>query len=76
MGNGDIKLSAVIGLALGVLGYVQAMVVMALITIVLLIVLKLTKKGGWKTQAPMGPMLSAGTLITILFPLMNSIFVL
>lgn len=74
MGNGDIKLSAVIGFALGLVGYVQAMVVMAIVSILLLIVLLATKKGGMKTKTPMGPALSVGTIATSLYiipPLMN-----
>lgn len=67
MGNGDIKLSATIGFALGLVGYIQAMVVMALVSLVLLVILLATKKGGMKTKTPMGPALSIGAVVTALY---------
>lgn len=71
IGNGDIKLSAVIGFSLGIVGYVQAMLIMALIMLVYLIILLITKKGGLKTKAPMGPSLAIGAVATLLFPILQ-----
>lgn len=73
MGNGDIKLSAVIGFALGLVGYIQSMVVMAVISVLLLIVLLVTKKGNGKTKTPMGPALSFGAVFTVLVPLLSNV---
>ncbi len=71
MGAGDIKYSAVIGATLYMLGYFQAMVLMALLVALFYIILKITKKGTIKTQIPMGPFLSVGTVITLCFPISN-----
>lgn len=72
IGSGDIKLSAVIGFSLGVLGYLQAMVIMAVIMVIYLLILLITKRGGLKTMAPMGPALSAGAVITVLLPILSN----
>ncbi len=71
IGNGDIKLSAVIGFSLGIIGYIQAMLIMGAIMFVYLIVLLITKKGGLKTTAPMGPSLAIGAVVTLLFPILQ-----
>ena len=73
MGNGDVKLSAVFGFALGFVGYIQAMVVMAVISVLLLLVLIITKKGNGKTKTPMGPALSIGAVLTVLLPLLSNV---
>lgn len=73
MGNGDVKLSAVFGFALGFVGYIQAMVVMAVISVLLLVVLIITKKGNGKTKTPMGPALSIGAVFTVLLPLLSNV---
>ena len=72
IGSGDIKLSAVIGFAVGIISYFQAMAVMAVIMLAYLIILIVTKKGGRKSYAPMGPALAAGALVTMFFPLFSS----
>ena len=69
MGAGDIKYSAVIGATLYMTGYFQAMILMALLVAVFYIILKVTKKGNIKTQIPMGPFLSIGTVVTMCFPI-------
>ncbi|MBR7073031.1 MAG: prepilin peptidase, partial [Eubacterium sp.] len=69
MGAGDIKYSAVIGATVYFMGYFQAMILMALLVAVFYAFLKITKKGNIKTQIPMGPFLSIGTVITMCFPL-------
>lgn len=73
VGAGDIKYSAVIGLCVYFAGYLQSMIAMGLLALVFLAVLKITKKGGMKTLIPMGPFLSVGTVITMCFPLLESI---
>ena len=72
VGAGDIKYSGVIGLCIFFAGYLQAMVLMGLIAVGCLIVLKATKKGGLKTMIPMGPLISAGTVITMCYPILES----
>ena len=72
IGAGDIKLSAVIGFSLGVVGYLQAMIIMALIMLVYLVILLVTKKGNMKSFAPMGPALCVGSIISLLFPILSS----
>lgn len=77
IGAGDIKLSAVIGFSLGVVGYLQAMIIMALIMLVYLVILLITKKGNMKSFAPMGPALCVGSIISLLFPILsNNIYIL
>ncbi len=71
IGSGDIKLSAVIGFSLGIIGYIQAMLIMAFIMFVYLVILLITKKGGLKTKAPMGPSLAVGAVFTLLFPFLQ-----
>lgn len=73
MGAGDIKYSAVIGLCIYTAGYFQAMILMALFVLVYFLYLKITKKGGMKTQIPMGPFLSLGTVITMCFSIFKYI---
>ena len=72
IGAGDIKLSAVIGFSLGVVGYLQAMIIMALIMLVYLVILLVTKKGNMKSFAPMGPALCVGSIISLLFPILSN----
>ena len=72
IGAGDIKLSAVIGFSLGLVGYLQAMIIMALIMLAYLVILLATKKGNMKSVAPMGPALCVGSIISLLFPILSS----
>ncbi len=67
MGAGDIKYSGVIGICIYATGYFQSMVIMAILVAVFYVYLKIMKKGDLKTQVPMGPFLSAGTVITMCF---------
>lgn len=73
VGAGDIKYSAVIGLCIYFMNYMQAMVIMGLLAAVALVVLKATKKGGLKTLIPMGPFLSVGAVISMCFPLVENV---
>lgn len=68
IGTGDVKYSAAIGYCLGAFGYLQAALIMAAGLIVYLIYLIATKKGSLKTAVPMGPYLSLGVVVTVLFP--------
>lgn len=78
IGTGDVKYSAAIGYCLGAFGYLQAALIMAAGLVVYLIYLVATKKGSLKTAVPMGPYLSLGVVVTILYPvfgeLSNEIF--
>jgi prepilin signal peptidase PulO-like enzyme (type II secretory pathway) len=65
MGAGDIKYSGVIGICLYATGYFQSMIIMAVLVALFYVYLKISKKGGMKTQVPMGPFLSVGTVITM-----------
>lgn len=67
MGAGDIKYSGVIGICVYAAGYFQSMVIMSLLIAVFYFYLKLTKKGDLKTQIPMGPFLSVGTVVSMCF---------
>ena len=73
MGAGDIKYSAVIGMCIYAMGYAQSMILMSVFVAIFWIFLKVTKKGNIKTQIPMGPFLSLGTVITMCFSLFSVI---
>lgn len=73
MGAGDIKYSAVIGLCIYAMGYFQSMILMAVFVALFWIYLKVTKKGNVKTQIPMGPFLSVGTVISMCFSIFDII---
>ncbi len=73
MGAGDIKYSGIIGLTIYAVGYFQAMVLMALFVLMFFIYMKIKKKGGLKTQIPMGPFLSIGTVISMCFSVFDFI---
>ena len=73
IGTGDVKYSAAIGYCLGVFGFLQASLIMAAGLIIFLIYLVATKKGSLKTSVPMGPYLSLGAVITVLFPLFGDL---
>ena len=73
MGAGDIKYSAVIGLVIYATGYFQSMIIMALLVGIFAIYLKITKKGGLKTEIPMGPFLSIGTVVSMCYSILDII---
>ncbi len=73
IGTGDVKYSAAIGYCLGAFGYLQAALVMAAGLIVYLIYLVATKKGSLKTAVPMGPYLSLGVAVTVLYPVFGEL---
>lgn len=74
IGAGDVKYCAAIGFCLGISGFLQAMIIMALALVVYLIFLMVTKKGNMKTASAMGPYLSFGVIVTLLFPILGQIF--
>ena len=73
IGTGDVKYRSAIGFCLGAFGYLQAALIMAAGLVVCLIYLVSTKKGSLKTAVPMGPYLSLGVVITVLFPMFNEL---
>ncbi len=73
IGTGDVKYSAAIGYCLGAFGYLQAALIMAAGLIIYLIYLVATKKGSLKTSVPMGPYLSLGAVVTVLFPVFGEL---
>ncbi len=73
IGTGDVKYSSAIGFCLGAFGYLQAALVMAAGLAVYLIYLVATKKGSHKTAVPMGPYLSLGAVVTVLFPVFGEL---
>lgn len=76
IGAGDVKFSAVIGFCLGYLLFFQAMVIMAVIMLIFLAYLLATKKGTLKTATAMGPYLSIGVVLTMIFPMSEMLTVL
>ena len=73
IGTGDVKYSAAIGYCLGAFGYLQAALIMAAGLVIYLIYLVATKKGSLKTAVPMGPYLSLGVVVTVLFPMFGEL---
>lgn len=71
IGMGDVKFAAVIGLYLGISGLLQTVIIMAIGLLLYTVYLYITKKGSLKTSAAIGPYLSAGAMITAMYPLIN-----
>lgn len=69
VGWGDVKLAAAAGFCLGIAGILQTTIVMAAVMAIYLLFLIITKKGNRKTKAALGPSLSIGMMVTLLFPL-------
>lgn len=76
IGAGDIKYCAAIGFCLGIVGYLQAMLIMAFSMSIYLVYLMVTKKGNMKTAAAVGPYLSLGVIATLLFQVLADYIVL
>ncbi len=68
VGAGDVKLAAVSGLYLGVGGFLQAMIIMAVLITIYGVYLKIRKLGGFRTKTAMGPYLAFGLICTLVFP--------
>lgn len=73
IGTGDVKFASAIGYCLGVFGFLQAAIIMAAGLAIFLIYLLATKKGSLKTKVPMGPFLAAGTIATVIFPVLTGV---
>ncbi len=71
IGAGDIKYCAAIGFCFGIYDYLQSMIIMAFALLVLLAYLMATKKGNLKTLSAMGPYLSFGVIVTVIFPIIR-----
>lgn len=76
VGAGDVKYSAVIGMIMYIGCYLQVMMIVGILVLAVYIILKATKRGGMKTLIPMGPFISASTVISMCFPVLNSLVVL
>lgn len=75
IGAGDIKYCAAIGFCFGIYDFLQAMIIMAVAMLFLLIYLMATHKGNLKTLSAMGPYLSLGVIVTIIFPVVRQMSV-
>ncbi|MFZ5973826.1 MAG: prepilin peptidase [Bacillota bacterium] len=69
IGWGDIKLAAAAGFCLGVVGILQAALVMAAVLAIYSLYLIISKRGNLKTKVAIGPPLSLGMMVTLMFPL-------
>jgi len=69
VGAGDIKFAAVTGLYLGLYGFLQAMIIMAIAIGLYGIYIIIRKLGNLKTKTAMGPYLALGLLLTLVFPI-------
>jgi prepilin signal peptidase PulO-like enzyme (type II secretory pathway) len=69
IGWGDIKLAAVAGFFLGILGLFQAVMIMAAVMGIYGLVLIITRRGNLKTKVAMGPPLSLGLLVSMILPI-------
>ena len=73
IGWGDIKLAAVAGFCLGLVGILQAVFIMAIVLAFYSLYLIMTKKGNLRTSVAIGPSLSLGMMAALLFPLVIAI---
>ena len=69
VGAGDVKYSAVVGL-------IMYMGTVGILVLLVFVFLKITKRGGMKTLIPMGPFISVSVVISMCFPVLNSLVVL
>ena len=73
IGLGDVKYAAVIGFCLGIPGLLQSIAILGLSTGGFLLLLILTKRGNLRTKMAIGPYLSFGLMVSVLFPLFSII---
>lgn len=71
VGAGDTKLAAVTGFYLGISGFLQAMIIMAVLITFYGIYLMIRKQGGFRTKTAMGPYLAFGLICTLIFPIVQ-----
>ena len=76
VGAGDVKYSAVVGLIMYMGCYLQTMATVGILVLLVFVFLKITKRGGMKTLIPMGPFISVSVVISMCFPVLNSLVVL
>ncbi|NLL17022.1 MAG: hypothetical protein GX264_07520 [Clostridiales bacterium] len=62
IGAGDVKFCAVIGYCFGFMGFIEASFVMGLALFIVLIYLRVTKKGSIKSKVALGPYLTLGAI--------------
>jgi len=72
IGWGDVKLASVAGFCLGITGLFQSVLIMAAVLGIYSIYLFAAKRGNMFTKVAMGPPLSMGIMISILFPIILS----
>ncbi len=65
IGMGDIKLAMVTGFYLSTIGFIQTTAIMGICLLFYWLYLVLTRKGGLKTSAALGPYISLGFIITL-----------
>lgn len=63
IGTGDVKFASAIGCCLGIFGFLQSAIIMAVGLLFFLIYLMARKKGNLKTKVPMGPFLALGSIL-------------
>ncbi len=68
IGTGDVKFASAIGYCLGLFGFLQSAIVMAVGLVFFLVYLMARKKGNLKTKVPMGPFLALGSIATVIYP--------
>ena len=68
IGTGDVKFASAIGCCLGIFGFLQSAIIMAVGLVFFLVYLMARKKGNLKTKVPMGPFLALGSVATIIYP--------
>ena len=74
IGWGDIKYATLIGFCFGLTGLLQVTIVMGLGLGLCTLYLIISRRGGLKTSAAIGPYLSAGVIATMVFPVLHTIF--
>ena len=71
IGTGDVKFASAIGYCLGLFGFLQSAVIMAVGLVFFLVYLMARKKGNLKTKVPMGPFLALGSIATMIYPIFS-----
>lgn len=73
IGWGDVKLAAAAGFCLGITGLFQSVLIMAAALGIYSIYIIAAKKGNMRTKVAIGPPLSMGIMVSILFPVILAI---
>lgn len=69
IGKGDAKLAAVIGFYIGIVGMLQSVVIMSLGIVIYYLVILKHKRSNLRTKVAMGPYLSFGMVVSVLWPI-------